>query len=96
MNVKQLDEKLFQAAMHRVRKGHDARAYAEAANDFGRSVSFFVVVGLIVWYFASWRWALIPIAMAIMAFMYRGYMLLITNRMRIVQEVGLEALELRR
>jgi hypothetical protein len=44
MNVKQLDEKLFQAAMHRVRKGHDARAYAEAANDFGRSVSFFVVV----------------------------------------------------
>ena len=96
MSPKQLDEKLFQVAMDRVRRGQQASLYAEAANDFGRSIGFFIVVGLIVWWLASWHWALIPAGAAFIAFLYRGYMALIANRMKIVQEVGLEALEFRR
>jgi hypothetical protein len=45
---------------------------------------------------AGWRWALIPAGMAVIAVPYREYTVLIANRMKIVQEVGLEAFEFRR
>lgn len=96
MNANPLDEKLFQVAMHRVRIGHDPLAYYKAAADFGRSVSFFIIVGLIVWWLINWRWALIPAALSATAFVYRAYMVLIANRMKIAQQVGLEAIEFRR